>query len=144
MSIEPSARAQSAAGYNGSPWRGAVQRGILVIEDHADTLWAICALLDLEGHNVDQAMNGLHGLRAILAGSYDIALVDLNLPGINGYELARRTRAAGKPIVLIAFTGAGLDRDEELAYEAGFDAFVIKPVSDQALLALVNDPPRRR
>jgi DNA-binding response OmpR family regulator len=114
-----------------------------VIEDHADTLWAISALLDLEGHNVDQAMNGLHGLRAILAGSYDIALVDLNLPvsAVTSW-LAERARRQSRSFSSL-FTGAGLDRDEELAYEAGFDAFVIKPVSDQALLALVNDPPRR-
>ena len=119
------------------------QRRILVVEDQFDTRWSLCALLDLEGYKADEAANGSEGLRAILEGSYDVALVDLNLPEINGYDLARIARRAGKQTVLIALTGVGLDRDQDAAMDAGFDAFVIKPISAEALLALIEDPPRR-
>ena len=122
---------------------GVKKRRLLIVEDEADTRWALAALLEFDGHEIDLAVDGKAGLDAVLNGRYEIALVDLALPRLSGYELARRVRDTGKPIILIALTGHGLYRDEEAAMEAGFDAFVLKPVSPQALMALVSDPPSR-
>ena len=119
------------------------ERRVLVVEDDADQRWGVCALLELDGHAVDGAGDGLEGLRALQSRVYDVALVDLHLPGMSGYDLARRTRRAGNHISLIAITGKGLDSDRETALDAGFDAYVLKPVSSEALIALVTDPPRR-
>lgn len=100
-------------------------------------------MLEMDGHSVYGTAYGIEGLRAILDGTYEIALIDLNVPGLNGYEIARSVRRAGKQIPLIALTGQGLDSDREVAIEAGFDAFVLKPLSPQALSALVAEPPHR-
>ena len=119
-------------------------RRILIVEDNADSRWAMRLLLEYEGHHVDEAEDGVAGLDAALNGTYDIGLLDLHVPLLDGYALARKIRAAGRPMVLIALTGAGLDRDRETALDAGFDAYILKPISPQALMALIADPPVRR
>jgi DNA-binding response OmpR family regulator len=94
---------------------------------------------------VDEAKDGLAGVRAALQGTFDLAFIDLTLPGLNGYDVARKIRAdaAGRRISLVALTGRGLDRDKQDALDAGFDNFVLKPVGAAALNALLLDPPRR-
>ena len=68
----------------------------------------------------------------------DVAIVDLGLPGIDGFELARRLRATGAPIRLIALTGYGQPEDQTRSMEAGFDMHLVKPVDEQRLLAALR------
>ena len=100
-------------------------------------------LLDLLGHRVSVAEeDGLKGLDAILNLRPEIALIDIGLPGMDGYELARRARAVlGGSVVLIALTGYGSPEDRQQATEAGFNSFLLKPVDLAALPATSGPEP---
>jgi CheY-like chemotaxis protein len=113
-------------------------RSILIIEDNADARDALRVLLELEGHAVEAAGEGLQALDLARAKDPDIALVDIGLPGIDGYEIARRVRArdARRP-VLIALTGYGQPEDRQRAAEAGFDDVLVKPIDPTALANLL-------
>jgi CheY-like chemotaxis protein len=113
-------------------------RSILIIEDNADARDALRVLLELEGHTVEAAGEGQQALDLARANDPDIALVDIGLPGIDGYEIARRVRArdARRPI-LIALTGYGQPEDRQRATEAGFDDVLVKPVDPTALASLL-------
>jgi len=115
---------------------------ILVVEDNADARDMLLALLTLDRHEVVTAADGPAGVDAALRLRPDVALVDIGLPGLNGYEVARRIRAteSGRAIKLIALTGYGQSEDTRQAREAGFDLHLVKPVEpgrlDEALRAL--------
>jgi CheY-like chemotaxis protein len=113
-------------------------RSILIIEDNADARDALRVLLELEGHAVEAAGEGQQALDLARAKDPDIALVDIGLPGIDGYEIARRVRARDprRPI-LIALTGYGQPEDRQRATEAGFDDVLVKPVDPTALANLL-------
>jgi CheY-like chemotaxis protein len=113
-------------------------RSILIIEDNADARDALRVLLELDGHEVEAAEEGQQALDLAHARDPDIALVDIGLPGIDGYEVARRVRArdARRP-VLIALTGYGQPEDRRRATEAGFDDVLVKPVDPTALSTLL-------
>ena len=113
-------------------------RSILIVEDNADARDALGALLELEGHVVAAAGEGHQALELVRATDPDIALVDIGLPGIDGYEVARRVRAVdGRRPVLIALTGYGQPEDRRRASEAGFDGMLVKPVDPTALTTLL-------
>ena len=113
-------------------------RSILLVEDNVDARDALSVLLELEGHVVAVAGEGHHALELVRAGDPDIALVDIGLPGIDGYEVARRVRALdGRRPVLIALTGYGQPEDRRRASEAGFDDLLVKPVDPTALATLL-------
>lgn len=113
-------------------------RSILLVEDNADARDALGALLELEGHVVAAAGEGHQALDLVRATDPDIALVDIGLPGIDGYEVARRVRAVdGRRPVLIALTGYGQPEDRRRASEAGFDGLLVKPVDPTALTTLL-------
>jgi CheY-like chemotaxis protein len=115
-----------------------VGRCILLVEDNADARDALSVLLELEGHVVVAAGEGLEALELVRARDPDIALVDIGLPGIDGYEVARRVRALdGRRPVLIALTGYGQPEDRRRASEAGFDGLLVKPVDPTALARLL-------
>lgn len=119
---------------NGEP------RRILVVEDNEDSRDMLRHLLALSGHQVHEAADGPAGLAAALRFRPDIAFVDVGLPGLDGYEIARRVRAElGAAIRLVALTGYGQPEDRRLALEAGFDAHVVKPVAPEALLGVIRD-----
>jgi CheY-like chemotaxis protein len=113
-------------------------RSILIIEDNADAREALRVLLELEGHTVEAVEEGQQALEVARAKDPDIALVDIGLPGIDGYEIARRVRArdARRP-VLIALTGYGQPEDRRRATEAGFDEMLVKPVDPTTLTELL-------
>jgi len=121
-------------------------RSILIVEDNADAREAMRMLLELDGHVVMAAAEGVEALELARAKDPDIALVDIGLPGIDGYEVARRIRAAGdKRPLLIALTGYGQPEDRRRATEAGFDSLLVKPVDPAALtdlLAMFEIPAR--
>ncbi|WEF32351.1 hybrid sensor histidine kinase/response regulator [Pseudoduganella chitinolytica] len=103
---------------------------LLVIDDNVDACDTLVMALDMLGHAAHGAHTGAAGLAALEQGRPDCALVDIGLPDIDGYELARRVRATpwGRAIVLIAVTGWGQDSDKRAAMEAGFDAHFTKPI----------------
>jgi signal transduction histidine kinase/ActR/RegA family two-component response regulator len=107
---------------------------IVVVEDNVDIRETLSELLVLDGYRVSGAGDGPQGLTRILSQEPDIALIDVGLPGFDGYELARRARARlGNRPVLIAMTGYGQPDDRGRAFEAGFDEHVVKPVSVEDL-----------
>jgi two-component system, sensor histidine kinase len=117
-------------------------RSIFVIEDQTDNREALVALLTGLGHLVDSAGDGVAGADGIIATRPELALVDIGLPGIDGYEVARRVRAAlGTAVSLVALTGYGQADDQHRAAEAGFDLHLTKPVGFRELSALLASPP---
>lgn len=121
-------------------------RFILIVEDNDDARDALRMLLELDGHVVEAAAEGMQALEIARGKDPDVALVDIGLPGIDGYEVARRIRASGtrRPL-LIALTGYGQPEDRRRATEAGFDSMLVKPVDPSALsdlLATLEIPAR--
>ncbi|MGB7215637.1 MAG: response regulator [Gammaproteobacteria bacterium] len=104
---------------------------ILVVEDDDDSREGLRVLLEASGHDVETAANGLEGLEKLVAGKPDTAILDIDLPGIDGYEIARRARRLPElaRIRLIALTGYGREKDRAAAREAGFNLHLTKPVS---------------
>ena len=95
-------------------------------------------LLDLLGHRVEVAEDGPKGIDKALASRPEIALIDIGLPGLDGFEVAQRLRASlGRSIMLIALTGYGQPDDRRRALEVGFDAHLVKPVDLDALQKLL-------
>ena len=113
------------------------ERRVLVIEDNADALSTLCAMLELDGHSVTTATDGQAGLEALLAQRPDVAIVDIGLPGLTGYEVAKRSRAAGHAGRMIAVSGYGQPQDVKHSLQAGFDAHMVKPVAAQDLQTLL-------
>nr|WP_308633593.1 response regulator [Massilia sp. YIM B02443] len=116
---------------------------VLLIEDNEDGREMMATMLEVHGFPVLQAADGLQGVAQALQQVPDAALVDIGLPGIDGYEVARRLRAdpATRAIRLIALTGYGLEEDQRRVLEAGFDRHLVKPVAIDLLLdALVQAP----
>jgi CheY-like chemotaxis protein len=113
-------------------------RRILIVEDNADAREALRVLLELEGHTVEAAEEGLKAIEIARAQAPDIALVDIGLPGLDGYGVARQLRAsAGRRSILIALTGYGQPEDRQRAIDAGFDDVLVKPVDPTALTSLL-------
>lgn len=105
-----------------------VRRRIVVVEDNADIRDLLRIKLRQLGHEVDTADDGVKGLETILTSRPEVALVDIGLPALDGYEVARRVRAEiGDQIYLIALTGYGQSEDKKRAMEAGFDVHLTKP-----------------
>jgi DNA-binding response OmpR family regulator len=103
---------------------------LLIVEDDEDSRDLLCVAMALKGHTVDSVVNGEGALERALAESHDAALVDIGLPGIDGYEVARRIREKlrdARPH-LIALTGYARAEEKALARDAGFDDHIAKPV----------------
>jgi signal transduction histidine kinase/CheY-like chemotaxis protein len=129
-----------ASGAAASAPRARGRRRVLVIEDNHDIRDSITMLLNLWGHQASIARDGTEGVARALAEQPDVALVDIGLPGLDGYEVARRIRDSGSAwsseVTLIALTGYGQASDIDRAREAGFDQHLLKPV-DPAQLELL-------
>jgi CheY-like chemotaxis protein len=111
---------------------------VLLIEDNADAREALRVLLELDGYDVEVAGDGAQGIEIARAKTPAVALVDIGLPGIDGYEVARRLRELpGPPSYLVALTGYSDPDDRRRAGEAGFDAHVVKPVDPDELTRLL-------
>ena len=107
------------------------QLRVLVVDDHTDGATSMCRLLRVLGYDARQAHDGLAGLDAAAEFRPDVALLDIAMPRLNGYDVARRLRAEpwGRQMLLIAVTGWGQENDKLLATEAGFDCHLTKPVA---------------
>jgi CheY-like chemotaxis protein len=114
---------------------------VLVVEDNPDARDTLCLLLRLSGFQVEQARDGAEGVRKALAWRPEAAVVDIGLPLLDGYEVARRLRAGlDGLIVLIALTGYGQPEDRSRALAAGFDHHLTKPAKPGDLLRLLQTP----
>ena len=103
----------------------------------------ICALLQARGHRVSHVVNGLQALSLIVTEEFDVGLLDLDLPGIDGLSLARQIRAMGKRLPLLAVTARSDAQAEGEVCQAGFDAYVRKPVTGvllaEALVGMLRE-----
>ena len=117
------------------PWR---RRQVLVVEDNRDVLAALRSKLELDGHSVSTAADGIEGLSRLLKQKPEVSIVDIGLPGLTGFELARHARAAGYAGRMIALSGYGAERDAQEALVAGFDAYLVKPVDRNQLRASLS------
>ena len=133
--IEAEPRVEATAAHASS----ASARDILVIEDNDDARETLCILLQMSGHRVEMASEGVTGLEKALALQPEIVLVDVGLPRLDGYEIARRIRASRglRQPFLVAITGYGASEDRQRALDAGFDVHVVKPVDPVALATIV-------
>lgn len=116
-----------------------LRRKVLVVEDNPDVLAALRSKLELDGHTVSTAADGIEGLDRLLKLRPEVAIVDMGLPGITGFELARRARAAGHSGRMIAISSDGHERDRANAMLAGFDAYLVKPVDRMQLRATLSE-----
>jgi len=114
------------------------RRQVLVVEDNDDVLAALRFKLELDGHSVSTAADGIEGLSRLLQQRPEVSIVDIGLPGLTGFELARHARAAGYAGRMIALSGYGAERDAHEALVAGFDAYLVKPVDRNQLRASLS------
>jgi len=115
-------------------------RRILVVDDNLDTAESLSLLLRMRGHEVGVAHSGPAALEAALAFAPEVVLLDIGLPGLDGYQVARELRRNPRlaNALLVALTGYGQDEDRLLAQEAGFDHHLTKPVDLKVLYGLVD------
>ena len=120
--------------------RATLQRRILIADDNRDSAETLAALLRMEGHEVTSVHDGPVALSVFGELKPDVALLDIGMPGLTGYEVARKMRQATPraSLTLIAITGWGQDIDKERAFAAGFDHHLTKPVDPQRLVELLK------
>ena len=112
---------------------------LIVADDNADALQSLAMLLELEGHTVRTASDGIAALSLAQQKIPDVMLLDIGMPGLNGYEVASRVRDlnGGEAVMLVALTGWGQPADRHRAREAGFDHHLTKPIAYEELAGLL-------
>jgi PAS domain S-box-containing protein len=117
-----------------------VRLRVLVVDDNVDAEQSVSLLMRLHGHEVRAAHDGMEALRQARAFRPQVVLLDIGLPGMNGYDVARKLRAVPETAdaTLIAVTGYGQAEDRDQAMEAGFQHHMVKPVEPQALIQLIQ------
>jgi two-component system CheB/CheR fusion protein len=121
-----------------APSRG---RRVLVVDDNVDAAELLAEVLELDGHEVSIAHDGVTALERVGTFSPDVVFLDIGLPGMDGYEVARqlRERLGASTPKLVAVTGYGQAGDRQRSREAGFDAHLVKPAELDTVRALVKD-----
>lgn len=117
-------------------------RRILVVDDNPDAVRSTAMLLTLGGYEVRTATSGTVALEIARQFRPEVALLDVGMPGMDGYEVARRLRREPtlRQVLLVALTGWGKDEDRQRSREAGFDHHLVKPVDLEQLQALLTKP----
>ncbi len=114
---------------------------ILIVDDNVDNTLGLARLLKLLGHEIRTAHDGPDAIREALAFRPEFILLDIGLPGMDGYQVARRLRQEGiSEAVIIAITGYGQEEDRVRSRAAGFDHHLVKPVDYNALITLIDQP----
>jgi CheY-like chemotaxis protein/nitrogen-specific signal transduction histidine kinase len=118
----------------------AVRRRILIVEDNVDAGETLALGFGARGHEVRVAQDGPSALETAAEFHPEVVLLDIGLPGMDGYEVGRRLKAAtgSEGIVLVALTGYGREEDRQRAREAGFDHHLVKPITPDAILAALG------
>jgi signal transduction histidine kinase len=111
-----------------------VARRILIVDDNTDAADSLAMILNMDGHRAEPVYDARTALERVGTFAPEIILLDIGLPGMDGYEVARRLRASGSRAQIVALTGYGRLEDVEKAKAAGFDAHLVKPVDMQQLL----------
>jgi CheY-like chemotaxis protein len=116
----------------------------VVVDDNNDAAESMAMLLRTVGHDVHIENDGTAALRRLVTELPDVVLLDIGLPGLDGYEVARRLRAhpGGEAVRIYAMTGYGQEEDRRRSLAAGFDGHLVKPVVPSDLFALVDAAPR--
>ena len=129
-------------GTSAAAARDAAPARVMVVEDNAGAREGLCQLLKAWGHEVVAAGDGQEAIRLFRDAHPDVALVDIGLPKVDGYEVARTFRGESDPgkVKLVALTGYGQRSDQRRAIEAGFDAHIVKPASIDDLVAVLGAP----
>lgn len=129
----------------GEPHSTAESRGarLLVIEDHVDLAEGLARSLAMDDHEVSIANDGPHGLELMDQREFDLVVLDLNLPGMDGVEVLRRLRGKGLDIPVLILSARGEETDKILGFRAGADDYVVKPFGILELLARVQALLRR-
>jgi CheY-like chemotaxis protein len=111
------------------------KRRILVVDDNDDAVESLAILLEMMSYDVRTASDGIQAVEVAAAFSPDVVLLDIGLPGIDGYEAAKRIRAldGGDAVYLVALTGWGQEDDLRRSREAGFDHHLVKPVDPDTI-----------
>jgi CheY-like chemotaxis protein len=114
----------------------------LIVDDIRDTAATLAMLLELEGHEVHTAHDGPDALTAARTYRPEVIFLDIGLPGMDGYEVARRLREeeGTREAYLVAMTGYGQEEDRQRSYRAGFDRHLTKPVDPAELHVLLANP----
>ena len=113
---------------------------VLIVDDYADNVESMAKLLRLYGHEVDTALGGSAALRAAQANPPRVVLLDISMPGIDGYEVARQLRRMFQGrVVIIALTAHGYEEDKRRCKEAGFDRHFVKPADPVKVEQLVRE-----
>ena len=116
-----------------------MKRNVLVADDNADSADSLALLLRARGHTVHVAYDGRSALEMARTARPDIALLDVILPAMDGYELGRQLRREfGSALRMLAVTGFSTDEDRRRAQEAGFDQFVVKPLDPAFIASLLR------
>ena len=126
-----------------SPGDKGVARRILVVDDNADSRQSLTEILEEWGHEVRAAQDGETALDMARQFRPQVMLVDIGLPGMNGYDLARALRRTPglDQAMLVAVTGYGRDEDRRASFDAGFDDHWVKPINLDALLTVASPSP---
>jgi two-component system CheB/CheR fusion protein len=128
----------AAEGEPAVPSALAARHRLLIIDDDRDSRDVLAMSLEMDGHRVFAAGSGREGLEIALVERPTVAIVDIGMSDIDGYEVARRLRQAmGAEIILIAFSGYGQPEDRRRSLEAGFDAHVVKPATGEEILSVL-------
>ena len=121
-----------------SLWKGSYPLRIFVVEDHLDTLHALCLYLKYAGHSVRSARTKAEALKKIRQEHYDVLISDIGLPDGDGWDLLREI-GDSRPQIAIAMSGYGTAADRDRSMEAGFRHHLIKPVSLEKLAAVLDE-----
>ena len=123
-----------------------VSRRVLIVDDNRDAAESLGELLTVSGHTSRTAHDGIRAVELAEAFRPEILLLDIGLPGMDGYECCRTIRKQpwGKAIWIVGTTGWGQDEDRRKSKQAGFDAHLVKPVDPEALLQLIASLPASR
>ncbi len=113
---------------------------VLVVDDYPDAAEISCTLISIMGHECRIALSGAQAIEVARSFQPDIAILDIGLPDLSGYEVARKLRVLmnGRPLYLAAMTGWGQHEDRTRAFAAGFDRHVLKPADAQKLREIVQ------
>ena len=124
----------------GNTLKTAYKRRVLIADDNRDAAESLAMLLEMHGHTITVVHDGRQALAAIEASPPDVALLDIGMPHIDGYEVARRVRGdtRSRQVLLIAVTGWGQEQDKARAMAAGFDLHFTKPIEPQLMIDLLG------
>jgi CheY-like chemotaxis protein len=120
--------------------QSSLAKRILVVDDNVDAGDSLAMVLNLSGHTAEAVYDPLKALERAASFDPEVILLDIGLPGMDGYEVARRIRARGSTARLVALTGYGQSEDIRRTQAAGFDAHLVKPVELEHLLHNLDGP----